>query len=479
MNRPEAPVANLRGWTILAILLGLLLRAGFAIVWPTIQRPDETFQNLEPAYRLLTGWGIVSWEWRDGIRSFLFPDALAAIMAAARFVHLPLVPAVWVVLAGISAAGIAIAAQLGFRRYGPAGALICAALFAIWPDLVYFGPKPLLEVQSGNLLVIAAGLASLGNPRPPRMAAIGLLLGLVIALRFQLAPAAAVVGLAAIWRTGPRLLLALLTGAAIPLAALGALDAATWGSPFQSIWKNIDINLLRRRSEIYGTEPVTYYFIGMIRRCGVAAIPLAFSLGLGVRVAPILAAAALAVVAFHSLIAHKELSFIYAALPCAIILAGLGIARLWTTLAGRHPGARLLLALAFCASTAALAGLAGRPFREPSAYPQVRALWNIVRARPDLCGLALYGGVSFPTFITPGYVGLQRAIPIYLPRGPEALAAAEPAFNYLLVDTAALAALPDGEKIACNGNFCLIRRTHQCEPVPAFGVNAVLQQLGQ
>ena len=475
---PRSPWA----WIGIFSLFGFLLRAGTSLLWPTIHRPDETFQNLEPAYRLLTGSGVVSWEWRDGIRTWLFPDFLFAIMRAAQALHLPLLPAVAVVLSAIASAAIPVAALLGWRRFGTPGAVICGTLAATWPDLVYFGPKPLLEVQSATLLFLAAGLASLDQTRSTRrLAAIGLLLGLAFDLRFQLAPAFAVVAIGAAGRGLRRGWLPLLASAAAPIVLLGLTDWLTWGSPFQSIWKNIDINFFHNRSAIYGVEPIYWYGAALIGRYGIITVPLAVCFGFGIRAAPLMAATALVVVAFHSLIAHKEISFVYAALPCALVVVGLGATRLLTALVktGAASSRALGAAILTCAAAAAGAGRAAHPFREPAAQPEIRTLWQIARASPDLCGLGLYAPARFPWVLTPGYVGLQRATPIYLLRGPEALALAAPAFNYLLVDAGADPTLPDGQTVACDGKFCLLHRDHLCEPRPDFMINPVIQRLGQ
>ena len=49
-----------------------------------MHHPDEVLQYLEPAYRLLTGDGIVTWEYRYGMRSWLLPWLLAGPMALGR-----------------------------------------------------------------------------------------------------------------------------------------------------------------------------------------------------------------------------------------------------------------------------------------------------------------------------------------------------------------------------------------------------------
>src|SRR3954465_10825248 len=42
--------------------------------------PDEIYQSIEPAHRVAFGYGLVSWEFRDGARSWLLPGLLSAVM---------------------------------------------------------------------------------------------------------------------------------------------------------------------------------------------------------------------------------------------------------------------------------------------------------------------------------------------------------------------------------------------------------------
>jgi GPI mannosyltransferase 3 len=325
--------------SVLPVLLSLLalafaLRWGLALSLPNIHRPDEIFQTLEPAYRLWSGAGVVTWEWREGIRSMLFPGFLAGLMAlsgepgsgAARF--LPLIAAAMSV---VSLSAVAVGVLLGWRHSGAKGAVLCGLLPALWPDLVYLGPKTLTEVQAGNILILAAGIAVLvpisGTTRLAiRLFAIGALLGLAFALRFHLAPA---VLLVAAWVC--RLDLkhrwpAVILGGALPVALMGVVDLLTWGSPFQSVWRNFQINLLEGVSGEFGVQPPYWYGLKALTDWGAAVVPLAVFFLLGVRHAPLLAATAAVVVLSHSAIGHKEISFIHAALPPALIVAGLGTA---------------------------------------------------------------------------------------------------------------------------------------------------------
>ena len=71
-------------WLAALLVVAWAVRLLPMLLDPSGSRPDEIFQSLEPAHRLLTGWGIVSWEWRDGIRSWLFPGAHQGRPSAAR-----------------------------------------------------------------------------------------------------------------------------------------------------------------------------------------------------------------------------------------------------------------------------------------------------------------------------------------------------------------------------------------------------------
>ena len=58
------------------VLLAAAVRLPLAF-WPNVDHPDEIFQYLEPAWRRLGHDGIITWEWRDGIRSWFLPTLFA------------------------------------------------------------------------------------------------------------------------------------------------------------------------------------------------------------------------------------------------------------------------------------------------------------------------------------------------------------------------------------------------------------------
>lgn len=470
------------------LLVGILalaatLRLGGAALWPGIFRPDEVFQNLEPAYGLVAGQWIVSWEWREGVRGWLLPDMLAAIMAVGRWLGLDapgIMGLIAAVLSAVSLSVVWLATTLGWRRAGMTGALACGTLTATWPDLVYFSPRPLAEVQAGTVLAASTLLTALVKPPVRRRisALIGGLLGLVVALRFHLGPAALLIAAIHAWpdlrrRAGPMVL-----AASLPLGLLALSDTLAWGSPFQSIWKNVTVNIIEGRADSYGIQPFAWYGFALLELWGPALPVVTVLAAIGARAAPALAAAAAVVILSHALVAHKELSFIYAALPMILVLAGLGTAIGLAALGRLRPAmghrAAPWAATALGLALALFVARDGTRFywtlgAEPLDH------WRTLRNRADLCGLGL-AGQDFRWWQTGGHAWLNRPVPILLLETPEALAAGAGAVNYLVTRRASLPdAIPGFETLRCGERLCLMHRDAPCAASTGeWEINAVL-----
>ena len=64
----------------LILLVAFLLRLYVAVSFPNINHPDEVFQYIEQAHRLVFKYGFIPWEYRDAIRSWLVPGFLAGLL---------------------------------------------------------------------------------------------------------------------------------------------------------------------------------------------------------------------------------------------------------------------------------------------------------------------------------------------------------------------------------------------------------------
>lgn len=324
---------NFRRLPEIAWILGLALavRIVVALSFPNIIAPDEVFQSLEQAHRLVFGQGIVPWEFQVGLRSWLIPITLAAPMALANAIFVsPLVglALIRILLVMASLPIVWTAAKWGDRFYGTQGIWVAGTFTALWPDLWLMAPHPLEEVFSADILVPAIymveTLGARGSLR--RIALVSFMLGWALAIRIQIAPAVAIVGIALCGRDIQRWRMSVLAGA-VPLLISGLLDWITWGEPFRSLWLNIYLNVfLGIAKNQFGASPISY-FINMMGLDWLWTLPAMVILcWRGGRSLPVAGYSMIAIIITHSLIAHKEYRFIFPAIALAVPLAGVGLA---------------------------------------------------------------------------------------------------------------------------------------------------------
>jgi hypothetical protein len=307
------------GLLALAVLLRALTFDPYAMF-----HPDEVLQYLEPAYRLLTGDGIITWEYRYGMRGWLLPWLLAGPMATGQAVG-------GTAFAGIIAARIAAAAvglipviaawHLG-RRLSPLHGIVAMAVMAVWYEQVVFSTHVLTETLATSLFLGAAAIVDRREGRG-RIAAGGAMLALAVVLRFHYAVAAGVFLLLALgtdWKRWGWLIL----GAVPVLVLSGAVDIAMGQWPFEWMWVNIHLNVIEGRSARFGVEAPGFFIRAIWGQWSWFAIPLiALAIGSGRPYRPILYAAAFNL-AVHSVIAHKEYRFVELTSAAIVLLAAIG-----------------------------------------------------------------------------------------------------------------------------------------------------------
>ena len=142
----------------LVFAVGLAARLLPVFVFPGIYHPDEIFQTVEQAHRLVFGTGLVPWEFVYGTRSWVLPGALAGlIIVASWFGDGPdyYMPVIGLALAALGAGSALCGFLWGRRFFGTAGGIIAGTLPAVWIDAVYFGPRTLSDTVAAHVLVIA------------------------------------------------------------------------------------------------------------------------------------------------------------------------------------------------------------------------------------------------------------------------------------------------------------------------------------
>lgn len=474
----------------LALLLLLAAALRVSVTWgASVHHPDELFQYLEQAHRLVFGYGYVPWEYRDGMRSWLVPWLLAGPMwlggtLAPGTMAYVLLPRLAVALATL---GVVWGAWLLGERVSRAHALLAGFVAAIWFDQVYFASHTLTE----TIAVAAAvpGVALLwrdddGTRRAvPALAWAGLLLAFAALARFHFAPALALI---VAWRCrlDLRAWLTVIAGA-LPVLVLSALvDWAMGMTPYSWVYANYRRNVLENAAATYGVSGPFYYFKQLREWWGWALGPLAFLAVFGAQRYPQLLLAAVLTIALHMAIGHKELRFVLLVMTLLVILAALGTATL-VAMAERHRAAWLGTAFSGWALVCLLLAFHGEMrFRWSEGSPALSAA-AIAGRDPKLCGLATY---DLRYWQSGGWTFLHRDVPIYPvtardelgypPMDAATFARITPAFDAVLTTPAGVAAVPRGyAKVTCRvpggvaplaerrgRAVCLYRRAGGCDP---------------
>jgi hypothetical protein len=480
---------NRRPWFWGLLALAIVLRAArfdpFAM-----HHPDEILQYLEPAYRLLGNEGIVTWEYRYGMRSWLLPLLLAGPMALGQAIG-------GSALAGIVAARLAVAAigllpvvaawHLG-RRLSPTHGIVAMAVMALWYEQVVFSTHLLTETLGTSLFLAAAALLTDRASRS-RMMMAGALLAFAAIFRFHYAVSAAVFVLLALqadWRRWGWLILG-----AIPVVVLSsAVDLVMGQWPFEWVWINLQLNVVESRSARFGVQHPLFLAVAMWDQWR-WAMPLIVALALasGKPLRPLLYAA-LFNLAVHSLIAHKEYRFIELTSAVLVLLAAIGSVnalRSFERWRGRSTsGPAIMLLLLAWAATSAWLGR-NRPldqgFAKRGAGPE---LIYLAGRDPHVCGFA--GMTSESWQLSRAYLGRQVPIilldnsftrpPRLLPPGPELRSV-----NAVFAPDGEEAVLPGYSVVKCKGEDpwrrCLYVRPGPCTPTPEATEHEVQHVMGK
>lgn len=436
-------------WASAAILmLALALRIAAALPL-SMHHPDEIFQYIEQAHRLIFGYGVVTWEYRYGMRSWLLPWLLSgpmqlgAILSPASSLYLFL-PKLTLVL--LSLAIVWSARAIG-RQISPLHSLVAMFVTAIWFELVFFAGHALTEAIATALFISAAALANNGRDRRSFVIA-GILLGLTVLVRFHYAPAIGVYVLLANRLAIRDKWLPMVAGGCAALAAGAMIDLWMGQTPFAWIVENFRQNIIHDRAANYGVSGPTEYFRFIAVYWSLWIVPIMALLIIGLRRQPALCAAALANLAFHMMIGHKEYRFILLSMTIFILIAAIGSVDLLRWIekrADKTTMPALLVAMLAFWSVASVTRAADAQMQPKwTGHQPVLDLALTMRSVPGLCGIA-YHDVD-PIWGSGGYSHIHRDVPLFFYEGTAAdtqkLALDSAGFNVIVAPIGSSAKLP-------------------------------------
>lgn len=468
----------------MAFALGL--RIALAICSPSVFQPDETYQTLEPAHRLAFGYGVITWEWREGVRSWVFPAFLAGLMRSMAWLgpgSSGYIDGIVVVLSLISFSTVWFAFAWAKRASGLNAAIIAAGACSINYGLVYFAPKAFYEVFAAHVLLPGLYLGVYADQigERKRLFFAGLLCGLAASLRMQLIPAIAFASIYFCYPRWRQRIPFVLAGISLPILVFGIVDKITWSYPWQSFVRYFQANLIEGRAVAEGIKPWYWYVEAVLVLLGPAVVFLWH----GARRSSFLAVFSLIVICSHSFIGHKEVRFLYPVLPLLIVLASIGfveVASSMKVLARLRASPRGLVAAGLIFFVLSSSLLAWR-FSRWCKTPGVESAFDRLSRDSNLCGVGFYGPKSdywtLSWYTAGGYAHLHRNVPILLVPSAVEFAQDTRFLNALIVPSS-MPGIPEGFRLTqCWNEACLLERPGQCVSAPEEKqLNALLRKTG-
>lgn len=405
-----------RTFLSMILLAAWLLRFLVAVLSPNVQWPDETYQVLEPAHRLVFGYGVISWEWANGLRSLTPPGLIAAFLLPAKYfdwdadIYLKIIDGA---LSLLSLSVVWVAFRSGRDRWD---SLVAAAPAALWCEMVLFAPHALFDVLATDALIPGLYLAN-KEQRLVRLTA-GVLLAFAVCLRPTLAPPIAL-GLLLYQPFSAKRWAMLLLGGVTGGLIYGMGDLAQGQLPLSSVFRHLFFNAHAGNNALFGIEPWDAYLTTELCHWGSALPVLALLIaagakGHGMGRNGVWIVVAMTILAEYSMIPHKEYRFIYPAIACLMIPMGAGLQRVVTLTErlelGEHASLSRVAVLLFaiCSMIAAiLPGMADEWRRGAAGITVFRSM----AADSTVCGVGFLPEV--PMSYMGGYVSLHRSVPFY------------------------------------------------------------------
>jgi hypothetical protein len=462
---------------VLLVLMALALRVGLARAITTVFQPDEIFQSLEPAHRLTYGYGVITWEWIVGMRSWVLPFFLSVVMRLTAWMGTGssgYLLGVTVVLSVLSLTSVWFAYAWARRVSGTLAAWIAALACALHFTLVYFSPRAFSEVIAAHVLLpgLYFGAFAEGKHEKSRLFLAGALCGLAICLRLQLAPAVLVAIVYFCYPRWSQRCLPVLGGFVLPVLLFGLVDKVTWSYPWQSFVVYFVMNVVKGRASTYGTDPWYAYAEDLLRLLG----PWLLFVWFGIRRSPFLTAIVLVIVISHSFLAHKEIRFIYPVVPIALTLASIGLVEVFSKSDLKvvpRLGSRAIFAsgvvVILISSLFSLYAIRGK-VRSMGAMQAMEALSR----DENVCGVGWY---NVKWWSTGGETYLHHNVPLLELDSPSRLEADSGDVNVLLAPEGSIG-VPAAFKITeCFNQVCVLKRPGGCAAAPPEDeVNTYMRQ---
>lgn len=317
------------------LLLGLRLVSVFLVA--TSYVPDEYWQSLEIAHKLAFGYGYTTWEWKVGIRSYLYPSLIAAMYKIMNILKMDTVENL-ILLPRIFQALLSVCADLMFLRWcrkciGATNEWALLNISVAWFH-AYTATRTLTNTVETSLTTMALCLYPWTSMRKQVADTTKYLW--IVGVACIIRPTAVVIWLPFatyhFWQSSDWTALSRMyfKRAATFIAFSTAVDSLCSGSLACSSFNFLYYNLIKNIASFYGTHGGLWYFtVGIPTVLGVHIFPFFLGCkdvitnkqGKARSVCVVLFFAILWTVVVYSMIPHKEFRFILPLLPMMLFIA--------------------------------------------------------------------------------------------------------------------------------------------------------------
>ena len=244
-----------------AFLAGLVIRMLMPWYGHGFRHMDEHWQVIEPANHLIHGAWSITTEWREGLRSWIYPWLISNPMRLAEALGctdpLNVISFTRMIHGAVAALAIPLVYmsvdKLTARR-SKTSALLAAWMVALWPFSIYCGFHTQGEMTGALFVLLGACAPVLIRKESTAYLVSGFAFGIALLLKIDLAVAGLGFGIWQVFsgRGGIKRSLWLVAGVLPVVALVGYVDYITWGSWFHSMLGDARANLIEGVGDQWG-----------------------------------------------------------------------------------------------------------------------------------------------------------------------------------------------------------------------------------
>jgi len=318
---------------ICILLLAAIVRMIAAVYSSGYMHPDEPYQSLEQAHRIVYGYGIIPWEFVFGARFWFFPALYVPLIWLLGHTGLE-DPSHAIIVVRFFNALCSLLLIYGAYRTGEElkdreTGLIAALLCGCWYLCVYYSVRTLSDAFVMNIILFPFLMVGRKGKRGWQGGFFGgLLLGIAFFIRFPVAIFLLPLSAYLFMKRDRRGLLAMAGGFSLCLLAQGTLDYLLWGSPLHSLTAYYTFHATGLPAALWGSEP-WYFYLGWLWNEFYPLSPLVALLFLyGLYELPLIGGSAILFIGFLSAFLHKEVRFPAPAIPLIFLSIAAGLTAL-------------------------------------------------------------------------------------------------------------------------------------------------------